>query len=510
MAPVWRLPPQVSAILRVVFLLAVVFAIRTAGAASYVYVLGGTTGVASPLSPVWVAPVQAGGTLGAWTSTVAPPINIREEWTVAMGNTIYSFTSNDASNNHHPDVYSSIAASNGTLSPWTSTTALPLALYQPVVVTDATCGYVYSIGGGSCCTGPGGTTNHVWSASVGGGTVGAWTTQSPFPTGLQEHAGCSMNGYAFVYMRGGSGSPNTWSAPISGGTVGTWTSQPAPGANVFGNQMVADPCGSYVYLVGGSPVSCWCPVSDVYVGNVTGGVISGWATTTPLPAGGFVEHLALIAAGYVFTIGGMDGTGSQVNAVYSAQVQAGGALGAWNSLAPLPASADAELHGCVVSFNTSGTPVACGCVPPVTVTPTPTQTLTPSLTGTPTATSIPGTLASTATLTPTCPLLAGSATPPFLYIDHNVFNPDYETVDITWAIEVPDEVAIQVYDSAGEFVRALDLQHCDGGLAYHATWDGKNYNGRTVATNVYTIVLRRLAVDFKKTITQRVVALRTQ
>ncbi len=152
-----------------------------------------------------------------------------------------------------------------------------------------------------------------------------------------------------VYVLGGADSTNVpnnqayYATIASGATLSTWAATTAlPQALAFATAVIASPYNSpvagagFLYLIGGDSTASGKPVSTVYVGtlNAPGGV-SGWTTTTPLPAP-LHSVGAAIFHGYLYVVGG-SGTGNvPVATVYRAKIGATGALGTWQTLPPLP------------------------------------------------------------------------------------------------------------------------------------------------------------------------------
>ena len=251
-------------------------------------------------------------------------------------------------------------------------------------------------------------------------------------------------------------------------------------------------CGSYVYVIGGEGSSFAMP--DVYVAQPVGGAISLWTSTSAVPVG--VQEHAVVAVDQcgtccLYVLGGCNsGWGSNSSDVYSAPVLGGGLLGGWTSTTALPVGM-AELSA------------AWWQDPPCSVqTFTVTPTRTPSRTRTPT----PAAPQLTNTKTPTCAIPVGSVTPPFLLVNRNVFDPEIEPLQVIWAVADPSAVQVQIFDSAGEFVRQLAFQSCGSALVFRVLWDGRNYQDRLVSGNVY--VLRLVSLGNRDAIERRVAVVR--
>ena len=440
------------------------------GASEYIYTFGGngTPGIASD---VYFAQVLGGGTLSGWTSTTPLPAALNEHWACYDGAYVYVFGGSSSS-----AVYSAQLSPSGVVGSWNSQTPLPGFTYNSLTGFDTANAFAYLHGTGGA---------GVFSAAIAGGTVSGWASQTALPSTVSEHAGCTEGGFSFVYDPSSSG---MWSSPIAGGAVGGWSTQASPIASEWAAQIVAN--GSDLYFISG------CSGTYAFGATQSGGSIGGWTSLTGLPTG-VCEGAAVIAGGYLFILGGSNNGSTAVADVFSAQLLAGAGLGSWQSVAPIPLP-EAENAAVAMCFNSQGTPVSCA---PVTQSATSTATQTRTRTPTPAAPQM------TATKSPTCAYPIASVTPPFLYVNRNVFDPEVEPLQVIWAVADPSAVQVQVFNSAGEFVRQLALQSCGSGLVFRVLWDGKNFQDRLVTANVY--VLRMVSLGSKNAITRRVAVLRS-
>ncbi len=208
----------------------------------------------------------------------------------------------------------------------------------------------------------GGTSNAVTLNLVGTITFNpaqmSWTKTMALPTpmsGLRAVGVPGMsNSSAFVVVTGGyNGTANTttvWANNLNqDGTVGnttntTWTTvitNPLPTTLAHHAMAEADDTNSlvpvgkrFVYVVGGQVNATDVGGTDtVYVASVdsTAGTVGTWTALTntlPKPLFGLV---ASVHNGYLYVAGGLDTTGTPVNAVYSAPVNSDGTLGSWTT-----------------------------------------------------------------------------------------------------------------------------------------------------------------------------------
>ncbi|MCU0640428.1 MAG: T9SS type A sorting domain-containing protein [Candidatus Krumholzibacteria bacterium] len=69
-------------------------------------------------------------------------------------------------------------------------------------------------------------------------------------------------------------------------------------------------------------------------------------------------------------------------------------------------------------------------------------------------------------------------------LEQNVPNPFNPSTRIAFELSAPAHVSLRIYDAAGRFVRALVEGNRPAGI-YSEMWDGRDSNGRAVASGVY-------------------------
>jgi non-specific serine/threonine protein kinase len=260
---------------------------------------------------------------------------------------------------------------------WRSTTPLPSArAYGCAVALD---NFVYYLSG---ATGSGELVDTLVAPVESDGTLGAWTATTPLPAAA-VWAGCAVDPATRAVVIAGGNTPDqsvaiasAWTATIAAdGTIGAWSALPdLPGprrglAGVFS--------GGTFYMLGGEAGEGFQVQATVFA--LQEGAPGSWLTETPLPAASYVFGAA-IAAGTVVVTGGYEtdsdvwssspgasfgsaaplseprerhasvAIGSDVYVIggeadfgatpYSdamrVRVDSTGALGAWETLAPLP------------------------------------------------------------------------------------------------------------------------------------------------------------------------------
>lgn len=208
----------------------------------------------------------------------------------------------------------------------------------------------------------GGTSNAVTLNLVGTITFNpaqmGWTKTMALPIPMSGLRAVGVPGMssssAFVVVTGGyNGTANTTTVWVNNlnqdGSVGnttntTWTTvitNPLPTTLAHHAMAEADDTNSlvpvgkrFVYVVGGQVNATDVGGTDtVYVASVdsTAGTVGTWTALTntlPKPLFGLV---ASVHNGYLYVAGGLDTTGTPVNAVYSAPINSDGTLGSWTT-----------------------------------------------------------------------------------------------------------------------------------------------------------------------------------
>jgi hypothetical protein len=185
-----------------------------------------------------------------------------------------------------------------------------------------------------------------------------WSTTMPLPkpmTGLRAVAVPGSNSSsAFVIVAGGydgtANTTNVWANNLNqDGTVGsttntkwtTVTTNPLPTMLAHHAMAEADNTNSlaavgscFVYVIGGQVNSTDAGgTNKVYVSSVdpTSGAVGTWSSlANPLPQS-LLGMSATVHNGYLYVAGGLNTTGTPVNAVYSAAVNSDGTLGTWTT-----------------------------------------------------------------------------------------------------------------------------------------------------------------------------------
>lgn len=182
---------------------------------------------------------------------------------------------------------------------------------------------------------------------IGDGTLASAIPQPSLPVGTNVPA-VTVSDSTLVVMGGAidpvGGTPvaSVWTAgwDANTGIVGSWSAQtPLPGTSQFGG---AASSNGFVYYVGGNNGSG--SLATVYYSSAVNGQISTWLNGPPLPVA--LSSVIVEAVGnWLFVIGGLNSGGAVVNTTYYAAISPDGSLGPWQTGPVLPAAVQAFSPG---------------------------------------------------------------------------------------------------------------------------------------------------------------------
>ncbi|MGQ0508365.1 MAG: Kelch repeat-containing protein [Myxococcaceae bacterium] len=284
-----------------------------------IYLAGGYESGA--VRKVNMAQINTNGTLGAWQTLPNLPAN--RDWTHAVAQDGFFYSIGGTGGGSNAAVYMAGLADgpDGTVGTWNTTTALGTARSGHARVAYR--GNLYVLGGRT-----GSFLNDVQRATINpGGTVGAWSATSAFTTARAGHTSVECNGYLYVLggFDGTTRRNDVQYAPINAdGTAGAWVTTTA---FATGREHHTSVCyNGYLYVAGGFDGTT--RRTDVQVAPINAnGTVGAWSTTTALPTGR-ERHSTVVQDGYLYVIGGFDGT-NRLNEVQAAPINASGTLGAW-------------------------------------------------------------------------------------------------------------------------------------------------------------------------------------
>ena len=160
----------------------------------YAYVVGGCTDDACiyPTSTVLKGPISSTGSISYWTSTTALPFTESSHPSFAYNGYAYVVGGNANGAATSTVVFGPIS-STGSIAYWTSTTQLPFT--DSSHPSFAYNGYAYVVGG---------IANYAYTSTVvfgpisSTGSISYWTSTTALPFTESEHSSFAYNGYAYV------------------------------------------------------------------------------------------------------------------------------------------------------------------------------------------------------------------------------------------------------------------------------------------------------------------------
>jgi len=273
-------------------------------------------------------PSSFGGSIGTWSYANALPYSDEDNFSAAYNGHIYMTGGFTGSNGTSTVLFAPINAT-GSVGAWSSTVALPVALYSHEAL--AYNGYLYTVGGFDA-------TNFIVTSTVffapinSTGSIGAWTSTAPLPYTAENGAALAYNGYLYEIAGNGGGGNTVVFAPInSTGSVGAWSYTNAlPYVSVYSFASAA--YNGYLYAIGGYTPSATSEVLFAPINST--GSIGAWTSTTAMPYA-LVSHVSAEYNGYLYAVGGQAG-GSPSSSVIFAPINSTGSIGAWSYTNVLP------------------------------------------------------------------------------------------------------------------------------------------------------------------------------
>ncbi|HSW98757.1 MAG TPA: hypothetical protein VLF71_02885 [Candidatus Saccharimonadales bacterium] len=177
------------------------------------------------------------------------------------------------------------------------------------------------------------------------GSLGTWTTGNTLTPSNRRTAGCLLAVGGTLYYVGGEDSTNTavnsveYSVIGAGGVPGTWnaTTQTLPVARAWMG------CGTFsnrIYIAGGQNAAGTADAAVYYSPDLSNGgdITSTWGTGTSYTTPVRSDHAVVIAAGYLYVMGGDPGTGTTAmhDVQFIALTPSGGTTGSWSFTRDLP------------------------------------------------------------------------------------------------------------------------------------------------------------------------------
>lgn len=281
-----------------------------------VYLLGGLTS-GGVTNAVYTAPINSDGTLGVWSVATSLPIAVlypqvvvtkRRVYMIGGGNTVISYNT----------IYTAPINADGTIGAWTSAGTIPTGLGSSQAAI--THNRIYLFGG---ALNNDAYTSEVLTAPINAdGTIGTWTTGPSLPVNQGGHRAILTKNR--IYLAGGYSdnkiaNANVFTASVNpDGTLGTWTTSTSlPGALSHSEAVVVR---NRVYLLGGLSANHY--VNTVYTAPINvDGTLGTWVAATSLPAP-ICHSQAVVTSSRVYLLGGGNDA-AYLNKVYSAGFNGG-------------------------------------------------------------------------------------------------------------------------------------------------------------------------------------------
>jgi hypothetical protein len=300
------------------------------------YLIGGCGSTApSYYNDIQWVPISGGTTTAAWSQLTNAFTGGRMMFGAAMYNRYIYITGGQTSGSYSDEVLKSLLASDGTPGTFTSAgNVLPSA--RGYHISTAHHGYLYAVGGYNA----GATADALAAPILANGNVGAWTVPSTaMPSGRMGHSAALLNG--MLYVTGGNDSGGgyradaRWALLNTNGTVGAWTTtSPFTTAR---SQHATVAANGYLYVIAGRDASA-NPFSDVQYAPIRAdGTLGTWASAGAnfSPSGRF-GLAAAASKGYLYVLGGAGSGGTTFAEVFYAPFNANGTVGTWVAGTPLP------------------------------------------------------------------------------------------------------------------------------------------------------------------------------
>ncbi len=319
---------------RIIILVLVIVVIAIVGLLAYAMLLAPTPACNSTWHCAAGYPLQVGGAFGVAGQQ-------------CVNSTMYvtCIGGQDANGGPRNEVYSSfsISSSSSNITSWTSDLN-----HYPQYIHGQSCvvysSYVYCVGGTYNDNGDDVAASYY--AQLGGaGQVGNWSSTTAFPIPIDSQSCVASSSY--IYCVGGvnetdgsnadaAQSNSVWYAQLSSSGVGSWNHSTAYPGNIYYPSCFA--AEDYIYCLGGAD-SNGNSVSTAYYATLSSAGVGTWTQTTAYPVQASGQACA-ISSGYIYCVGGETAGGqspSYTNAVYYAVVSDGG-IGTWKQAANFPLS----------------------------------------------------------------------------------------------------------------------------------------------------------------------------
>ncbi len=263
-----------------------------------IYVIGGGSGsgVAAPLDEVLMGEVEADGSVTTWQQVQALPGPLR--WHACAvdpaSRTLYVL-GGDGGPLALTVVWRALVNGDGSLQAWGTDLELPAARRGLAAYVAA--GLLHAVGGES---GDGFLVEAtVFRADVSTmGTLSPWMAAPPLPAANYMFGAATVGAQA--YLTGGWATPTTVLAGTT--TAGLEVATPLPAPH---QRHASVAVGGYLYVLAGQATFEGAALAEVRRAPITAGAVGAWQTLAPLPRP-VTYHTATVVAGRIYVIGGLD------------------------------------------------------------------------------------------------------------------------------------------------------------------------------------------------------------
>lgn len=327
----------------------------TVQAGGYVYIVSGNeVGSTGGSGQINYGQITASGDISPWraTTSLGTANRIEAAGVVVYNGYLYRIGGKIHNVGNTLDVQYAPIKNAGDVDNWTATSSSGVRNNAASVVYG---GYLYLLGGQSGTTGTALATNMRIPLNANG-TMGTAITSTSTSTGSFSTATRSLGAFAYngyMYAIGGTNAAGTTylqtvqRSPInaSTGALGTWSTtgmtQLAGGTGRWGHSVVF--YNNYIYVAGGrfgstSVSSAVLHTSLSFSGTMGGSWTSAGSFSTPR-----TQHRVVQYGGYMYLLGGWDGTTVYYDAQY-AKINTDGTLAAWATTESLFGGAGGAVH----------------------------------------------------------------------------------------------------------------------------------------------------------------------
>ncbi len=302
------------------------------------YVAGGCSAGAltctTTRNTVHYAGIDANGELSAALASTSAFTTARGDFGLTSVNGRLYITGGRTNTTYYSDLQSAAVNSDGTLGSWGDHSGSTLATTRYGIGIVAAKSTIYVTGGYNGST----YYNNVQYAAVnnnGTGNIGTWTedTVGTIGTARNENQAVAYNGYLYVLggrNSGGTGLNSVEYAPLNNdGSVGTWQT-----TSSFTNARVtfaAAAQNDYMYILGGRNPSSSTYYKDIQYAKInTDGSLGTWASAGTDVYNGGQGVCMVVHNGYIYSLGGWDGSIDHVSVRYALQ-NSNGTIGTWQT-----------------------------------------------------------------------------------------------------------------------------------------------------------------------------------